>query len=222
MGSGIEGLGKCIGCATAVKQTGVAVGSIADLGHSILDLMCSAPQRSVPSPSDKHIRPEVSILGLGDEDFPPIRPLSDSVKGNSGKSRDASKSVNPSVKTRANSKAIQEDASLSSVPTRSQPVRLGSRTVKGVLGKGRGVTAVVLLSEDAKDSHNWRSLFVNHPKSCSSLVFSNPARVDRKEIINPPEEAVVEGVGIWEGCLVGQFFDKRLPLHVVRSLVERL
>ena len=100
-----------------------------------------------------------------------------------------------SVKTRASSRAIQVDASLSSVPTRSQPVRLSSRTVKGVLGKGRGVTAAVLPLEDAKDSHNWRSLFVNRPKSCSSLVFSNPARVDGKVIINPPAEAMVEGVG---------------------------
>ena len=40
--------------------------------------------------------------------------------------------------------------------------------------------------------------------------------------INPPPEAVAEGVGIWEGSLVGQFLDKRLPLHVVRSFVERL
>ena len=38
----------------------------------------------------------------------------------------------------------------------------------------------------------------------------------------PPAEAVAEGIGLWEGSLVGQFFDKRLPLHVVRSFVERL
>ena len=35
-------------------------------------------------------------------------------------------------------------------------------------------------------------------------------------------EAVAEGVKLWEGCLVGQFFDKRLPLHVVRAAVDRL
>ena len=29
-------------------------------------------------------------------------------------------------------------------------------------------------------------------------------------------------VFIWEGCIFGQFLDKRLPLHVVRSLVDRL
>ena len=112
-------------------------------------------------------------------------------------------------------------ASLSLVLGQSQPICSGSRTVKGVLSKSRGVTTIVLPSEDAKDSQNWRSLFINHPKSCTPLVFSNPARVDGKVIINPAE-AVVEGVVLWEGCLVGQFFDKRLPLHVVRSLVERL
>ena len=46
--------------------------------------------------------------------------------------------------------------------------------------------------------------------------------MDGKVTINPPAEAVVEGVGLWEGSLVGQFFHKRLPLHVVRSFVEQL
>ena len=53
-------------------------------------------------------------------------------------------------------------------------------------------------------------------------MFSTPSRVDGKKIINLPAEAVLEGVGLWEGCLVGQFLDKRLPLHVVRSIVDRL
>ena len=74
----------------------------------------------------------------------------------------------------------------------------------------------------AKAIQNWRSLFVNRPKPCTPLVYSNPSRVDGKVIINPPSEAVEEGLGIWEGCLVGQFFDKRLPLHVVKIVVERL
>ena len=88
------------------------------------------------------------------------------------------------------------NASLSSVPTSSQPVRLVSRTDKGVLGKGRGATTVVLESDDAKVSHNWRLLFVNRQKSCSSLAFYNPSTVDGKVTINPLAEAVVEGVGI--------------------------
>ena len=69
---------------------------------------------------------------------------------------------------------------------------------------------------------NWKALFTGHPKSSSPLVFSIPSRVDGKMIINPPAEVVAEGVGIWEGCIVGQFLHKRLPLHVVRSLVDRL
>ena len=69
---------------------------------------------------------------------------------------------------------------------------------------------------------NWRSLFEGRPKFGAPLVFSTPTRVDGKMIINPLAEAVVEGVGIWEGCLVGQFLDRRLPRHVVRTFVERL
>ena len=46
--------------------------------------------------------------------------------------------------------------------------------------------------------------------------------MDGKKIIQPPAAAVLEGVEFWEGSLVGQFFDKGLPLHVVRSIVDRL
>ena len=106
---------------------------------------------------------------------------------------------------------------MKSLPTRSQPVQLGSRTDKRVVGKGRGDSAAVLQSDYFKFSHNWSSLFVNCTKSCSPLAFYNPTTVDGKVTINPPAEAVVEGVGLWEGSLVGQFFDKRLPLHVVWS-----
>ena len=56
---------------------GIVVGPIADLSPSTFDLRCSAPQRPVSAPFDKNIHPEFSILGLGDEDFPPIGPLSD-------------------------------------------------------------------------------------------------------------------------------------------------
>ena len=94
--------------------------------------------------------------------------------------------------------------------------------IKRVFGKGREASAAAQKSDDAKISHNWSSLFVNCPKSCSPLAFYSPTIVDGKVTITPPAEAVVEGVGLWEGSLVGQFFDKRLPLHVVRSLVERL
>ena len=59
---------------------------------------------------------------------------------------------------------------------------------------------------------NWRSLFADGPKSCAPLVFSPPSIVDGKTVINPPAGAVLEGVEFWEGCIVGQFLDKRLPL----------
>ena len=140
------------------------------------------------------------ILGLDDKDFPPLRSLPDS-----DASREASKVGNDgSLKTGSKSEV---NTLLSSAPTCSQPVRLGSRYDKEVVGKGKGDTTAGLPSNDAKFSHNWRSLFVNRPKSCSSLAFYKPSKVDGKMTINPPPEAVAEGVGLWEGSLVGQFFD---------------
>ena len=165
-------------------------------------------------PSTSFSQQPARILGLCDKDFPPIRTLPDS-----DASREASKVGNGSLKTGSKSEV---NTLLSSGPKCSQPIRLGSRYDKGVVGKGKGDTTAGLPSNDAKFSHNWRSLFVNRPKSCSSLAFYKPSTVDGKVTINPPPEAVAEGVGLWEGSLVGQFFDRRLPLHVVRSFVERL
>ena len=156
--------------ATTVKQTGVEVGPIADVLQSAPVLEGSALSRPAPSLFDKNTHSEFSILGLGDDDFPPIRPLSAS-----GASIEASK------------------------------LESGSE-------KGRGASV----------SHNWRSLFVNRLKSCSTLPFYKPSKLDGKMTVNPPPEAVAEGVGLWEGSLVGQFFVKRLPVHVVKSFVERL
>ena len=186
-----------------VKPTGVEAGPISDIRQSTPNLEGSAPPR-----------PALSILGLGDDEFPPIRPMSDS-----GASIEASKFVSGYEKTRARPEV---NASLNSANTRSQPVRMGSRTDKGFEGTDKGATAAVLQSDDAKVSHNWRSLFANRPKSCSSLAYYNLSTVDGKVTINPPPEAVTEGVGIWEGSLVGQFLDKRLPLHVVKFFVELL
>ena len=114
------------------------------------------------------------------------------------------------------------NASLISANTRPQPVRIGSKFDNKFDGRGNGATAAVLHSNDHKVSHKWRSLFANRPKSCSQLAYYNPSTLDGKVTINPPPEAVVEGVGIWEGSLVGQFLDKRLPLHLVKSFVGRL
>ena len=200
--------------ATPVNQTDVEVGMLADIRQSAPDLEGTAPSRPATSLVDKNTQSEYQILGLGDADFPPIRPLSVS-----GANIGTSKFVSGSEKLRARNVV---NASLSPAYTQSQPVRLGSRIDKGFAGRGREATAAVLHSDDAEVSHNWRSLFANRPKSSSTLPFYNPSTVDGKVTVNPPPEAVAEGVGLWEGSLVGQFFDRRLPLHVVKSLVERL
>ena len=189
--------------ATTVKTTGVVVGPISDKSQSTSDREGSA----LP-------KPPMSILGLGDDDFPPIRPMSDL-----GATIKASKLVFESKKKMDGPKV---NASLISANTRPQPVRIGSKFDNKFDGRGNGATAAVLHSDDHKVSHKWRSLFANRPKSCSPLAYYNPSTLDGKVTINPPPEAVVEGVGIWEGSLVGQFLDKRLPLHVVKSFVGRL
>ena len=199
--------------AATVKQTVVEVGSIDVIRQSTPDLEGYAPSKPAPCLFDKNTHSEFPILGLGDDDFPPIGPLSVS-----GASIKTSKFMAGPEKLRTRSVV---NPSLIPAYTQPQPVRMGSRTDKGFAGRGRGATAAILQSDDAKVNHNWRSLFVNGPKSCSTLAFYNPSTVDGKVTVNPPPEAVAEGVGIWEGSLVGQFFDKRLPLHV-KSFVERL
>ena len=203
--SGREGL------ATSVNQTRLAAGPITDINPTS-DLRGSDPQGPGSGLFEEKIHPGFSSLGLGDEDFPPIKPLSDL-----GTSRDASIYVDGS-KTKA---STEVKASMITVPSRSQPVPLDPSTAKRVFGKGRGDSAAALQSNDFKFSH-WRSLFVNRPKSFSPLAFFNPTIVNGKVTINPPAEAVAEGIGLWEESVVGQFFHKRLPLHVVRSFVERL
>ena len=71
---------------------------------------------------------------------------------------------------------------------------------------------------------SWKSLFTSTANSGtkSPLEYFAPTRVDGKPVIQPPVDTVAEGTKLWEGCLVGQFFDKRLPLHVVRAAVEKL
>ena len=68
----------------------------------------------------------------------------------------------------------------------------------------------------------WNSLFSAKAVTKSPLEFVAPEIVDGKPVIEPPAEVVVEGMMLWEDCLVGQFFDKRLPLHVVRAAIEKL
>ena len=68
----------------------------------------------------------------------------------------------------------------------------------------------------------WNNLFSVPTRSNPKLDFYAPACVDGVPEIHPPDEAVFKGVSMWKGCLVGQFFDKRLPIHVVRATVDRL
>ena len=69
---------------------------------------------------------------------------------------------------------------------------------------------------------NWNKLFSAPIRSNPKLDFYAPACVDGVPEIHPPNEAVFEGVSMWKGSLVGQFFDKRLPIHVVRATVNKL
>ena len=199
------------GLATSVNQKRLAADTVTDVNPTS-DLRGSDLQGPGSGLFKEKIHPGFSSLGLGDEDFPPIKPLPDL-----DTSRDASIYVDGS-KTKA---STEVKASMSSVPYRSQPIPLDPGSAKRIFGKGRGDSAAALQSNDSKFSH-WRSLFVNRAKSYSPLAFANPTIVNGKVTINPPAEVVAEGIGLWEGSLVGQFFDKRLPLHVVRSFVERL
>ena len=69
---------------------------------------------------------------------------------------------------------------------------------------------------------NWNKLFSAPIRSNPKLDFYAPACVDGVPEIHPLDEAVFEGVSMWKGSLVGQFFDKRLPIHVVRATVDKL
>ena len=68
----------------------------------------------------------------------------------------------------------------------------------------------------------WTNLFYAPTSSNTKLEFYAPACVEGEPEIHPPAEAVLEGVSMWKSCLVGQFFDKRLPIHVVRTTVDKL
>ena len=65
-------------------------------------------------------------------------------------------------------------------------------------------------------------MFLAPIRSNPKLDFYALACVDGVPEIHPPDEAVFEGVSMWKGCLVGQLFDQRLPIHVVRATVDKL
>ena len=69
---------------------------------------------------------------------------------------------------------------------------------------------------------SWNTLFSVPAKTNGPLQFSRLQSADGKPVVKPPAEAVMEGIDMWKGCLVGQFLDKRLPFPVVSSLVNKL
>ena len=68
----------------------------------------------------------------------------------------------------------------------------------------------------------WMNLFSAPTITNSTLDFFAPASVDGTPVIHPSVKVVFEGMSLWKGCLVGQFFDKRLPIHVVRIVVDKV
>ena len=92
---------------------------------------------------------------------------------------------------------------------------------RGTMGNGLGGNNMVR-NGDSNPVKSWKNLFSMPSKSNGQLLYSKPHRTDGKIMIKPPEEAVMEGIDMWKGCLVGQFPDKRLPFPVVRSLVNKL
>jgi len=55
-----------------------------------------------------------------------------------------------------------------------------------------------------------------------SLQYFEPKRQDGKIIVQPPKEAIEEGISKWSSSLIGQFLDKPLPFYVVKRTVESI
>ena len=91
----------------------------------------------------------------------------------------------------------------------------------GTMGNGLGGN-IVVRNGDSIPMKSWKNLFSVPTKSNGQLLYSKPHRNAGKIVVKPYEEAALEGIDMWKGCLVGQFLDKRLPFPVVRSLVNKL
>ena len=166
------------------------------------------PMRSELDRVDCGDRPISSPLELGDENFPPLR--SESVGGVYGKD---TKAIRCGIRSVSGSCRYGEEVNGSN--SGGTEVILPKRVLESSLSVGDSGLPTATIQ-------NWKSLFAGRPTACNQLAFSGPSIVDGKKIIQPPAAAVLEGVEFWEGSLVGQFFDKGLPLHVVRSIVDRL
>jgi hypothetical protein len=76
-------------------------------------------------------------------------------------------------------------------------------------------------SERSGRVQDWRQLFQSE-KTLGSLQYFEPRRQDGKIIVQPPKEAIEEGISKWSSSLIGQFLDKPLPFYVVKRTIERI
>ena len=120
------------------------------------------------------------------------------------------------------------DVDMEDAPRGNSEVRNKGNNVNSDNSDNSGIMGNVLggnkvdRNGDSTPKKSWKNLFSVPTKTNGQLQYSRPHRTDGKFVVKPPEEAVMEGIDMWKGCLVGQFLDKRLPFPVVRSLVNKL
>ena len=91
----------------------------------------------------------------------------------------------------------------------------------GTIGNGLGGNNEVR-NGDSIPMKSWKNLFSVPTKSIGQLLYSKPHRNAGKIVVKPPEAAVLEGIYMWKGCLVGPFLFRISVFPVVRSLVNKL
>ena len=111
------------------------------------------------------------------------------------------------------------EVEMEAVPRGIGEVRNRGNSNSGIMGN---IMGNVVKNVDSSPVKSWKNLFSVPNKTNGQLRYSKPHRTDGKIVVKPPEEAVMEGIDMWKGFLVGQFLDKRLPFPVVRSLVNKL
>jgi len=99
-----------------------------------------------------------------------------------------------------------------------EPIRVGEKVTQAPLTR---------MEEDAPGKHSgkgvqdWRQFF-HSKKSFGSLQYHEPNRKDGRVIVQPPKEAIEEGILKWSSSLIGQFLEKPLPFYVVKRTVENI
>jgi hypothetical protein len=111
-----------------------------------------------------------------------------------------------------------EDVNLLQSSVQEKPIRVGEKVTQAPLTR---------MEEDAPDKHSgkgiqdWRQFF-HSKKSFGSLQYHEPNRKDGRVIVQPPKEAIEEGILKWSSSLIGQFLEKPLPFYVVKRTVENI